>query len=445
MAYSIEEEDKMLAMIEAIANQPIEQQRPYNEVKNPKPIVESACFEGVKVDFSGWTEDKKKVGKAKTASNPDLAKQSKKAPKVTDVDTKGTAVATKGAEKPVTENDTVTEKKEDKQVTKLVTEDASHEAKGEPKAKTGAFDSKAKSTASAQRSKADSNKKFSEESKRQRKIDMFRDFVKSLGVDKESKEAAEKVLKKFDQISKHIGEPGDGKVKPKLEGVMCSELTESVNLMEAADGSTTVYTYGGNKKLSVTDGKISGIEGSQSLAKCNGFPIKVLAGDKGGELKAEIQVNGKWLRWNSHAPINDVSTGSSESGANEGKESNGSTETAGPVKNCGIAFRGHPEYKGNTMAHVAEEAIQAYCDKSGQKFPDKQAWASFTDEAHMANGVIILFKGPESFADSVVDFVKSNEKLRRILGESRAFTMSDKVYASYCDRGYPIAQHLKRG
>lgn len=209
MAYSIEEEDKMLALFETIANQPIEQQRPYNEVKNPKPIVESACFEGVKVDFSGWTEDKKKVGKAKTASNPDLAKQSKNAPKVTDVDTKGTAVATKGAEKPVTENDTVTEKKEDKQVTKLVTEDASHEAKGEPKAKTGAFDSKAKSTASAQRSKADSNKKFSEESKKQRKIDMFRDFVKSLGVDKESKEAAEKVLKKFDQISKHLGEPGE--------------------------------------------------------------------------------------------------------------------------------------------------------------------------------------------------------------------------------------------
>ena len=216
MAYSIEEEDRTLAMFEAIANQPIEQQRPYNEVKVAKPIVEStAFFEGTKVDFSSWTEDKKKVGKAKTASNPDLAKQSKGAPKVTDVDTKGTAVSTKGTDKPVTENDTVT----DKQVTKLVTEDASHEAKGEPKAKTGNFDSKAKTTASAQRSKADSNKKFSEESKKQRKIDMFRDFVKSLGVDKESKEAAEKVLKKFDQISKHIGEPGDGKVKPKMESV----------------------------------------------------------------------------------------------------------------------------------------------------------------------------------------------------------------------------------
>lgn len=254
MAYSIEEEDKMLAVFENIANQPIEQQRPYNEVKNPKPIVESACFEGVKVDFSGWTEDKKKVGKAKTASNPDLAKQSKNAPKVTDVDTKGTATATKGTEKPVTENDTVTEKKEDKQVTKLVTEDASHEAKGEPKAKNGNFDSTAKSTASAQRSKADSNKKFSEESKKQRKIDMFRDFVKSLGVDKESKEAAEKVLKKFDQISKHIGEPGDGKVKPKLEAneqVASNEQAASAESNAAVGQDSDMVDWGDDLNKSV--------------------------------------------------------------------------------------------------------------------------------------------------------------------------------------------------
>jgi hypothetical protein len=208
MAFSLEEEDKMLSLFESIANQPIEQQRPYNEVRNPKPMMESACFEGTKVDFSSWTADSKKVGKAKTASNPDLSKGNK-AVKGVPAAAKGTQVATKGTDKPVTENDTVTEKKEDKQVTKLVTEDASHEAKGEPKAKTGNFDSAAKSAASAQRSKADSNKKFSEESKKQRKIDMFRNFVKSLGVDEKSKADAEKVLKKFDQISKYIGEPGD--------------------------------------------------------------------------------------------------------------------------------------------------------------------------------------------------------------------------------------------
>jgi len=200
MAYSLEEEEKMLSMFESIAEQPIEQQRPYNEVRNPKPMMESACFEGTKVDFSSWTADSKKVGKAKTASNPDLSKGSKAA--------KGTTVATKGTKDKVTENDVVTVKKEDKQVTKLVTEDASHEAKGEPKAKSGSFDSAAKSAASAQRSKAESNKKFSEESKRQRKIDMFRDFVKSLGVDEKSKADAEKVLKKFDSISKFIGQPG---------------------------------------------------------------------------------------------------------------------------------------------------------------------------------------------------------------------------------------------
>jgi len=212
MAYSLDDEDKMLSLFESIANQPIEQQRPYNETSNPRPIVEStAMFEGKMVDLSTWTADSKKVGKAKTAVNPDLSKGAKAA--------KGAVVETKASKEQVTENDVVTEKKEDKKVTKLVTEDTTHEAKGEPKAKTGSFDSKAKSTASAQRSKADSNKKFSEESKRQRKIDMFRDFVKSLGIDEKSKADAEKVLKKFDQISKHIGEPGDGKVKPKLESM----------------------------------------------------------------------------------------------------------------------------------------------------------------------------------------------------------------------------------
>lgn len=228
MAYSIEEEDKILAMFEAIGNQPIEHQRPYNEVRNPKPMMESAVFDGTKVDLGAWTGSQKplteakatgvvadstKVGKAKTASNPDLTKGTKAA--------KGTTVATKGTKDQVTENDTVTEKKEDKQVTKLVTEDASHEAKGEPKAKSGNFDSTAKSTASSQRSKAESNKKFSEESKTQRKINMFRDFVKSLGVDAETKEAAEKVLKKFDQISKHIG-------NPKMESIEKKIINESV-------------------------------------------------------------------------------------------------------------------------------------------------------------------------------------------------------------------------
>jgi len=226
MAYSLEEEERMLSLFESIANQPIEQQRPYNEVRNPRPIVESsAVFDGTKVDLNSWTSDSKKVGKAKTASNPDLSKGSKAA--------KGTEVATKGTKDQVTENVVVSEKKEDKQVTKLVTEDASHEAKGEPKAKSGSFDSTAKSTASAQRSKAESNKKFSEESKRQRKIDMFRDFVKSLGVDAKSKADAEKVLKKFDSISKFIGEPGDGKVKPKLEATAMMEVDYGTALDDA--------------------------------------------------------------------------------------------------------------------------------------------------------------------------------------------------------------------
>ena len=96
-------------------------------------------------------------------------------------------------------------KKEDKQVTELVSDNASHEAKGEPSKKGGDFNTAARNAASSNRSKAESNKKFSEESKRQRKIDMFKDFVKSLGVDAESTANAEKILKKFDEISKFVG------------------------------------------------------------------------------------------------------------------------------------------------------------------------------------------------------------------------------------------------
>lgn len=204
--YSLEEEDRTLALFESIANQPIEEQLPYNEVRNPRPIVESiGIFEGKKVDFGSWTADSKKVGKAKTATNPDMSKGSKAA--------KGTEVPTKQTKDQVTENVTVTEKKEDKQVTQLVTEDASHEAKGEPKPKSGSFDTAAKNAAASQRSGAESNKKFSEESRRQRKIEMLKGFVKGLGVDEKTKSDAAKVLKKIDELSPYLGKkmPGANK------------------------------------------------------------------------------------------------------------------------------------------------------------------------------------------------------------------------------------------
>lgn len=199
MAYSIDQEDEILALFNKIADQPIVEARAYNEVANPKPIVESAkTFDGTLVDFTSWTADSKKVGKAKTAKDNDLAKPGCKEAKCEEL-------PEKADKDQVIENDTVTEKKEDKQVTELVSDNASHEAKGEPSKKGGDFNTAARNAASSNRSKAESNKKFSEESKRQRKIDMFKDFVKSLGVDAESTANAEKILKKFDEISKFVG------------------------------------------------------------------------------------------------------------------------------------------------------------------------------------------------------------------------------------------------
>ena len=218
MAYSIAEEDNILSVFEKIGNEPCLESAAYNEVRNPKaikPVVgNTAMFEGQEVDFSRWTSgnpkplteakkaggviaDSEKVGKAKTAQNPKLTNS--KSPSVTDTKAKST-----GAKK-VTENDTVTDKKEKGQVTKVVSDNATHEATKEPTPKSGSFEKAANAAASSQRSKADSNKKFSEESKRQKKIELFRNFVKGLAIDAATTDAANKVLAKFDKISKYIG------------------------------------------------------------------------------------------------------------------------------------------------------------------------------------------------------------------------------------------------
>ena len=192
MGYSIEEEDRVKQLFESIANQPIVEQRPYNEVRVAKPIVESTTFfEGTKVDLNKWSTDSKKVGKAKTASNPDLTKGNNNTDEI--------IKATKASSKQETENDTVTEKKEKGQVTKVVVEDNTEESKKAPKPKSGNFDAAAKSAEKASQSKAESNKKFSEESKNQRKAEVLKGFMRSLAVDKKTKDAAEAVCTRIDK------------------------------------------------------------------------------------------------------------------------------------------------------------------------------------------------------------------------------------------------------
>lgn len=173
MAYSIDQDEGILGIINKIAAEPINESQ-YTAVRNPKPIVESiSVFDDVKVDFSKWTTDSKKVNKAKT------------------VDT--------GSAKQVTENDTVEEKKDGGKVTEIVSETAEHEAKDEPKAKTGSFDTAAKNAASSNRSSADAKKKFEENCKKQRNNAIeFKSFVESLVVDAESREAADKIIARFE-------------------------------------------------------------------------------------------------------------------------------------------------------------------------------------------------------------------------------------------------------
>lgn len=177
MAYSIDQDEAMLAMFSKIAAEPIVESGNYNEVRNAKPIVESTrTFEGRKVNLEAWGGTVAAPKKAKT------------------VDT--------GSAKKVTENDTVSVEKTKGQVTKVVSDNASHAAKNEPAVKGGSFDTAAKNAASSHRSSADSKKKFDESCRYQKKCKMFKDFVASLGVDAESSAAAAKIIRKFDELNK---------------------------------------------------------------------------------------------------------------------------------------------------------------------------------------------------------------------------------------------------
>jgi hypothetical protein len=84
-------------------------------------------------------------------------------------------------------------------VTKVVVEDNTAESKTAPKPKSGNFDAAAKSAEKASQSKAESNKKFSEESKNQRRAEVLKGFMRSLAVDQKTKDAAEAVCTRIDK------------------------------------------------------------------------------------------------------------------------------------------------------------------------------------------------------------------------------------------------------
>ena len=206
MAFNVFEDDAIMAEFDRISAEPIDNE-PYSLVKNPVPVVESILdFNGHKIDTGSWCsgggvdENKKKVGKAKTASDPKLAKS---------------APAKTGEKKDdgkLVENVDAKEKKEKGQTTEVKTNTEVKAEKAPEAGKGGKFDSAAKSAASSNQSGAEKNKKFTESAKLQKHIDLFKKGVRSLATDSKTSKDAEKFLKKFDEISSYL--------KPRMEGVV---------------------------------------------------------------------------------------------------------------------------------------------------------------------------------------------------------------------------------
>lgn len=196
--FNINDEDKFLGAIEAVAAEPIDEE-PYSIVKDPKPVVESVCtFDGVQIDLESWTKsdgvatDSNKVGKAKTATDPKLTKA---APKTSSEKKDGGKVV---------EKDEVDDKKKKEQIVEVNAEAEVKAEKAPEAGKGGEFDKAAKSAATSQESEAKSNKKFAAGCDNQKKVEIFKKGVAKLGVDSKTKADADKVLKEFDQISSYL-------------------------------------------------------------------------------------------------------------------------------------------------------------------------------------------------------------------------------------------------
>lgn len=189
MPYSIDQDLEIMQKIEEISKEPVNESQ-YTAVRNCcKPIVESmAVFDDVKVDFNKWMSSDKKVNKAKTAKTGN-------AKPVTNNDT----VDEKKTDGQVTEVTNVEEKKKDGQVTEVKQESDSDKAKPAPEVKN--FDSKAKGAAESNRSDADKQKHIEEGSlsiaERKKKM---KAFVESLVVDEASRKAADLVNHEIDKI-----------------------------------------------------------------------------------------------------------------------------------------------------------------------------------------------------------------------------------------------------
>lgn len=200
MSFNVFEDDALMAEFDRISAEPIDDE-PYCLVHNPKPVVESIVdFNGHKIDTGSWCtgegvdENKTKVGKAKTASDPKLAPAAPKKDGEKKDDGK------------VVENVDAKEKKDDGKTTEVIT-NTEVTADESPKAGSGSsFDAAAKSAVTSNQKDADKEKKFEENCKKQmeQNIGLFKKGVKSIATDSKTKSDADKVLKRFDEISKFL-------------------------------------------------------------------------------------------------------------------------------------------------------------------------------------------------------------------------------------------------
>ena len=312
MSFNVFEDDAIMAEFDRISAEPIDNE-PYSLVKNPVPVVESILdFNGHKIDTGSWCsgdgvdENKQKVGKAKTASDPKLTKAAPKAaPK---------SVNEKKENGKIVENDTVADKKEKDQIVE-VNADAEVKAKTPADAGKGSsFDKVAKSAASSNQSGAAKNKKFEENAKLQKHIDLFKKGVRALATDSKSAADAEKVLKKFDKISSYL--------KPRMEGV---EGAGAKNQFASTDPSSVTVAYGNGRVLELSDGSLDSygnepmayehgfvrsilsVTGSKSLETLKGAPC-VLETDLevGQPFSMSVKTQQGWRRWSSNSPVTEI-------------------------------------------------------------------------------------------------------------------------------------------
>ena len=319
--FNLFQEDSIMAEFDKIAAEPIDNE-PYSLVQNPKPVVESVLdFNGTKVDTGKWCEgsgvceDKKKVGKAKTAPNPKLTKESAK---------------TKSGEKKddgkIVENVHAAEKKDDGKVTEVKTTTKVEESKTAPKAtEAKGFDAAAKSAKTSQEGEAKSNKKFAKGCDIQTRIKLFKEGVKALGIDDKTKKDADKVLKEFDKISKmFVKAKMESAEEPKMEGLIDKVKgyfkgnTGTEYKDPAADeadkphynGNNVVIKYGDRQIGLSREGdsdvyKLTDAYGSKSLQGALNTEVKFIQ-DYPVKVGNELRFNIGGRNWHSGQPISAI-------------------------------------------------------------------------------------------------------------------------------------------